>query len=107
MDDEQRARERDRAEAPDLPASRLRPRRSTAGDPMTDPMTDPYGGAFEDRPPLAPTTEPVERRSPFAPHTFGGGRVRVYGCSPGFLLISLVASVVLTLILNLFLGFLF
>ncbi len=41
----------------------------------------------------------------FRPQEFGGGRVRVYGCSPGCLMISLlvsiVASVILTLVLNL------
>ena len=30
-----------------------------------------------------------------------GGRVRVYGCSPGYLLVSLAVSVVLTIFLNL------
>ncbi len=37
---------------------------------------------------------------PFAPRTFGGGRVRVYGCSPGCLLISVLVSLFLTLVLN-------
>ncbi len=32
--------------------------------------------------------------------TFGGGRVRVYGCSPGCLLMSLGLSIVLTLLVN-------
>ena len=32
---------------------------------------------------------------------YGGGRVRVYGCSPGCLLISLAISLFLTLIVNL------
>ena len=40
----------------------------------------------------------------FAPQNFEGGRIRVYGCSPGCLLISVVvsviASVVLTLLIN-------
>lgn len=31
---------------------------------------------------------------------FGGGRVRVYGCSPGCLMISLAVSLILTLLLN-------
>ena len=31
----------------------------------------------------------------------GGGRVKVYGCSPGCLLMSLGVSVVLTIVLNL------
>jgi hypothetical protein len=29
-----------------------------------------------------------------------GGRVRVYGCSPGCLLLSLAVSIVLTIVLN-------
>jgi len=32
---------------------------------------------------------------------FGGGRVRVYGCSPGCLLLSLGLSLFLTILLNL------
>ena len=36
----------------------------------------------------------------FGPRAFGGGRVRVYGCSPGCLLISVVISLILTLLLN-------
>jgi ribose/xylose/arabinose/galactoside ABC-type transport system permease subunit len=37
----------------------------------------------------------------FGGRSFGGGRVRVYGCSPGCLLMSLLASLLLTIILNL------
>ena len=33
----------------------------------------------------------------------GGGRVKVYGCSPGCLLVSIGLSVVLTIVLNLLL----
>jgi hypothetical protein len=40
----------------------------------------------------------------FGPRSFGGGRVQVYGCSPGCIilscLVSLVASILLTLLLN-------
>jgi hypothetical protein len=35
------------------------------------------------------------------PRTFRGGRVRVYGCSPGCLLLSLAVSVLLTVLVNL------
>ncbi|MBA2742062.1 MAG: hypothetical protein H0U46_08640 [Actinobacteria bacterium] len=38
----------------------------------------------------------------FGPRAFRNGRVRVYGCSPGCLLISLVLSVLLTILLNVF-----
>jgi hypothetical protein len=36
----------------------------------------------------------------FKPRTSQDGRVRVYGCSPGCLLISLAVSLVLTLLVN-------
>lgn len=38
---------------------------------------------------------------PFSPREFRGGRVKVYGCSPGCLLTSLLVSVVLTILINL------
>jgi hypothetical protein len=34
------------------------------------------------------------------PPTLGSGRVQVYGCSPGCLLLSLLLSVALTVIVN-------
>jgi hypothetical protein len=37
----------------------------------------------------------------FSPKEFRGGRVQVYGCSPGCLLTSLLLSVVLTILVNL------
>jgi hypothetical protein len=37
----------------------------------------------------------------FRPRTFRGGRVRVYGCSPGCLLVSLAVSLFLTIVINL------
>lgn len=36
----------------------------------------------------------------FGPRSFRGGRVQVYGCSPGCLLLSLLVSVILTIVLN-------
>ena len=40
----------------------------------------------------------------FGPRSLGGGRVQVYGCSPGCIIlsciVSLVASILLTLLLN-------
>ncbi len=36
----------------------------------------------------------------FGPRSFGNGRIQVWGCSPGCLIASLIASVVLTLLLN-------
>jgi hypothetical protein len=39
-------------------------------------------------------------RDRFRPKTFGDGGVRVYGCSPGCLLLSLAVSVLLTILVN-------
>jgi hypothetical protein len=36
----------------------------------------------------------------FGPRTFGNGRIQVWGCSPGCLIASFIASVLLTLLLN-------
>jgi hypothetical protein len=36
----------------------------------------------------------------FRPRTFRGGQVRVYGCSPGCLVLSLAVSVLLTILIN-------
>ncbi len=40
-------------------------------------------------------------RSLFGERRYGEGRVRVYGCSPGCLLMSLLLSLFLTLVVNL------
>jgi hypothetical protein len=39
----------------------------------------------------------------FGPRELGGGRVHVYGCSPGCILLSMFVSIVLTIVLNLIL----
>ena len=36
----------------------------------------------------------------FSPKQLKGGRVQVYGCSPGCLLVSIALSLFLTLVLN-------
>lgn len=36
----------------------------------------------------------------FSPRKYGGGRVRVYGCSPGCLAVSIAVSLLLTLAVN-------
>jgi hypothetical protein len=41
------------------------------------------------------------RGDPFGPSALRGGRVQVYGCSPGCLAASLIVSVILTLLVNL------
>jgi hypothetical protein len=53
-----------------------------AGQPGGSPFGGGRGGSF------------------FEPRSFGGGRIQVFGCSPGCLIISLIASVILTLLLN-------
>jgi hypothetical protein len=42
----------------------------------------------------------MQERDPFGPMATRGGRVRVYGCSPGCLLLSLAVSVLLTILVN-------
>jgi hypothetical protein len=39
----------------------------------------------------------------FGPRSYRGGRVQIFGCSPGCLLLSLLGSLLLTLALNLLL----
>jgi hypothetical protein len=43
----------------------------------------------------------------FRPQELKGGRVRVYGCGPGWILIWILISVVLTIVLNLLLNLIF
>lgn len=40
----------------------------------------------------------------FGPRELAGGRVQVFGCSPGCLLASLLVSITLTILLNLILN---
>lgn len=44
------------------------------------------------------------RSALFGPQAFGGGRVRVYGCSPGCLLISVAVSIIVSILLTLLLN---
>ena len=60
---------------------------------------DPFatGGSF----PEGPRTQGFGGFGPmFGPRSFGGGRVQVWGCSPGCLIVSIVGSLLLTFILN-------
>ena len=83
-------------------ASRLRPRVEFGRRP---PPSQPQPG---ERPEVVdaevvPNEGPVagDPFSPFGrPREFAGGRVRVYGCSPGCLIASLLASLFLTFVLN-------
>ena len=77
-------------------ASRLRPRVEIS-------RTPPPRRVEPEQPELMPEQEALggPSLSPFGtPREFAGGRVRVYGCSPGCLIASLLVSLFLTLILN-------
>ncbi|MDP9471665.1 MAG: hypothetical protein M3Q71_13530 [Chloroflexota bacterium] len=81
-------------------ASRVRPRVEVSRRP---PAPTPVPPREDD----APVAEPVDTGyggpiggDAFGPRSFAGGRVRVYGCSPGCLLTSLLVSIFLTLLLN-------
>lgn len=85
---------------PRLPASRLQPRaadREPTRSLTPDEVREPGQPLTHDQ---APEMGAQPRGSMFAPRSFAGGRVQVFGCSPGFLLISLVASILLTILLN-------
>ncbi len=43
----------------------------------------------------------IVMRDMFGPRSYRGGKVQVWGCSPGCLLLSLGVSLILTLLLNL------
>jgi len=43
-------------------------------------------------------------KSLFRPRSFRDGKVQVYGCSPGWLLLSLFVSIILTIVLNIVLN---
>lgn len=80
--------------------TRLYPRQPLPEDPVS---VDPFPAVFEeDRGPTS--TPPAFGRGGlgpmFGPRSFGNGRIQVWGCSPGCLIASLIASVVLTLLLN-------
>lgn len=52
--------------------------------------------ATEQLPPETTPSDPL----PMGGRSLGGGRVQVYGCSPRFLLLSIVLSLILTIVLN-------
>jgi hypothetical protein len=97
-------------------------------DWQSQDSNNPNGGSRESGEPLIPEiVEPGE--DPFSQESFGaghgyssgtpsnrgffgsrelgGGRVRVYGCSPGCLITSLLVSIVLSLVLTLLLNAIF
>ena len=60
---------------------------------LVEPEADPYS-----RGPSGPAGGLPG--APFGGRAFGGGRVRVYGCSPGCLIASLLIALVITLLIN-------
>lgn len=88
--------------------TRVRPR-IEVGRPKTPPATPPSapltpevldGAPGDDGFGSGPGAPVGMGGDPFAPRSFAGNRVRVYGCSPGCLVLSLLVSLILTLILN-------
>ena len=70
----------------------------TSGAPLTPEVIDP---GMEEEPRGRSFGGPFGGGSdPFAPTSLAGGRVRVYGCSPGCLILSVVVSLILTMLLN-------
>jgi hypothetical protein len=55
----------------------------------------------ESQPTLKRTSASVGQRDLLGERSDGGGRIRVYGCSPGCLIVSLLLSLFLTLVINL------
>ena len=81
--------------------TRLVPRQAP---PEEDPLpVTPYPAVLEDElePQLPPPAFGRTGLGPmFGPRTFGNGRIQVWGYSPGCLIASIIASLVLTLLLN-------
>jgi hypothetical protein len=79
--------------------TRLIPRRTPSPPAPEIAGTDPIAPASGPDPYAAPSggrrPEPL-----FAPRTFGNGRIQVWGLAPGCLIVSLIASVLLTVLLN-------
>lgn len=80
--------------------TRLVPRRTPPAEPPLQRV---------DAEPIEPLAEQIRASAPtsgqpgnplFAPRSFGNGRVQVWGFAPGCLIASLVASVMLTILLN-------
>ena len=67
------------------------------GDPFGQ---EPFGPGSEQYSGTPSTQTPFGGLQELGGREFAGGRVRVYGCSPGCLIASLIASLLLTLFLN-------
>jgi len=69
-------------------------REKPSSAPVTPEVLEP---GMRDEPGMG---APYGDRDPFGPRTLAGGRVRLYGCSPGCLIASVLVSLLLTLLLN-------
>ena len=99
--DETQPPEGTRAQQPLGNPTRLVPRRPVLVEPERD-ITDAQPVTAPADPELfAPPPGGSQRSNPlFAPRSFGNGRVQVWGFAPGCLIASLIASVALTILLN-------
>ena len=74
------------------------------GQAQVPELVDAGGGDPFSQEPFGPGSEQYSgtpsTHTPFGGREFAGGRVRVYGCSPGCLIASLLVSLFLTLLLN-------
>ena len=83
--------------------TRLVPRQPPPEEREDPVSVTPHPAVFEDE-----LESPAQRTAfgrggvgpMFGPGTFGNGRIQVWGCSPGCLVTSLIASALLTLLLN-------
>jgi hypothetical protein len=76
-------------------------------EPLIPDVLEPGEAEYERRDYGDPFGGRVDQNSPFGPRSFGGGRVQVYGCSPGCIIVSIVVSVVLSVLLTLLLNLIF
>lgn len=83
---------------PRIEVGRPKPEEVPTGTPLTPEVLEP--GMERDPQGVGMGTPFGGGADPFGPRTFAGGRVRVYGCSPGCLIASLLVSLLLTLLLN-------
>ena len=83
----------------------------TPGEPLVPEIVEPGGGDPFSQEPFGPGSAQYSgtpsTRTPFGGRDFTGGRLRVYGCSPGCLLTSLLVSIILSLMLTLLLNAIF
>ena len=80
--------------------TRLVPRRPSPPEAALEIVDAAPVAAGLDHEPYEPPSAERPTNAMFAPRSFANGRVRVWGFAPGCLVASLIASVVLTILLN-------